>query len=183
MGWQTVIQRPGEGEKLLFKIGLMTFKASSAMTDGNFVFIETELPPGAAVEPHQHPEAEVFYILSGEFDFYIGGDDPIACGPGTFLSVAPHVRHAYRYSGQQAGRILGMMMPGVAVHSGAEAPAWPPAFWDCTSSKPAWPPGRPSALPSRSRIRSGNSFRTSSWTRFCPRSWRVWTAGSETATS
>lgn len=116
MSWQPVVRQPGGGEQILFKIGLMTFKASSADTDGQFVVCETVLPPGAAVEPHQHPEAEWFYVLSGEFAFWVGdaaeGGEPIVCGPGAFVSVPPHVRHAYEHRGATAGRILGMMMPG-----------------------------------------------------------------------
>jgi quercetin dioxygenase-like cupin family protein len=112
MSWPPVIRQPGEGEKILFKIGLMTFKVSSAMTDGQFMFCETELPPGASVEPHQHPEAEVFYILHGAFTFRVGDmDNPVSCNAGAFISVPPHVLHAFENAGPSAGRILGMMMP------------------------------------------------------------------------
>jgi quercetin dioxygenase-like cupin family protein len=115
MSWQTVVRRPGEGEQILFKVGLMTFLASSTETGGTFALLETVLPPGAAVEPHQHPEAEWWYVLAGEFSFAIG--DPaevVIAGPGTFLSVPPHVRHAYEHQGQTAGRLLGMLLPGGA---------------------------------------------------------------------
>jgi len=50
--WETVILNEGEGEKILFRIGLMTFKVSSAQTNNNFMICETELPPEANVEPH-----------------------------------------------------------------------------------------------------------------------------------
>ena len=91
----------------------MTFKATSAETDGQFAFIETILPPGADVEPHQHPEAEVFYVLEGEFAFWVGeASEPKVCGPGSFLCVPPHVRHAYKNPTDEAGRMLGMLAPG-----------------------------------------------------------------------
>lgn len=113
MSWEPVIRQPGEGEKVLFKIGLMTFKVSSALTDGQFVICETELPPKASVEPHHHPEAEVFYVLSGQFVFYVSDMRlPISCGSGAFVSVPPHVPHAFGNAGDSSGRILGMMMPG-----------------------------------------------------------------------
>lgn len=113
MSWQAIIRRPGEGERLLFKVGLMTFKATSAETDGEFALIETVLPPGASVEPHSHPEAEWWYVLEGEFQFVIGGDDGVViAGPNTFLCAPPHVRHSYTYLGQTAGRLLGMLLPG-----------------------------------------------------------------------
>jgi hypothetical protein len=58
--WKPVILQEGEGERILFRIGLMTFKVSSFQTDDNFMACETELPPEANVEPHSHPEAETF---------------------------------------------------------------------------------------------------------------------------
>ena len=113
MTWQPVVRAEGEGERILFKVGLMTFKATSAETDGHFAFIETVLPPGASVEPHQHPEAEVFYIVEGAFEFWVGDDaQPKVCGKGAFLSVPPHVRHAYRNHTGAPGKILGMLAPG-----------------------------------------------------------------------
>lgn len=113
MSWEPVVRQPGEGEKILFKIGLMTFKVSSAQTDGHFMISETELPPKASVEPHYHPEAEIFYILSGQFSFSVGDmSKPTSCGPGAFISVPPHVLHAFANTGPSSGRILGFMMPG-----------------------------------------------------------------------
>ena len=115
MSWHPIVRQPGEGEQILFKIGLMTFKAASSETDGQFMVCETVLPPGAAVEPHQHPEAEWFYVLDGEFAFWVGDDDtPVTCGPGAFVSAPPHVRHAYANRGAAAGRILGMLAPAAA---------------------------------------------------------------------
>ncbi|WP_132572346.1 cupin domain-containing protein [Rhizobium sp. IY2] len=97
----------------MFKVGLMTFKATSAETNGQFAFIETILPPGARVEPHQHPEAEVFFILDGEFTFWIGDEEEATTsGKGAFLSVPPYVRHAYWNHTDVPGKILGMLAPG-----------------------------------------------------------------------
>ena len=112
MTWKPVIRQEGEGERILFKVGLMTFKAASSETDGHFAFIETILPPGANVEPHQHPEAEIFYVLDGEFTFRIGDGPPVICGKGAFLSVPPHVRPAYENHTGVPGKILGMLAPG-----------------------------------------------------------------------
>jgi quercetin dioxygenase-like cupin family protein len=107
------VRRPGKGEQVLFKVGLMTFLATSAETDGHFALLGTVLPPGAAVEPHQHPEAAWWYVLAGEFRFTIGDPgEAVVAGPGTFPNVPPHVRHAYEHRGQTAGRLLGMLLPG-----------------------------------------------------------------------
>lgn len=120
MPWEPVILQPFEGEKLLFKIGLMTFKAPSSKTDGQFAFIETELPPGAAVERHQHREAEMFYIVSGAFDFWVGEmASPVRCLAGAFLCVPPDVPHAFANADDHRGRIFGMLAP--ATEGGLES--------------------------------------------------------------
>ena len=112
MPWEPIVLQPNEGEKCLFKIGLMTFKAPSYKTDAQFAFIETELPPGASVERHHHLEAEVFYILSGQFRFSIGDIyEDVSCGVGAFICVPPHVHHSFANIGERAGRILGMLAP------------------------------------------------------------------------
>lgn len=111
--WETVILKNGEGEKILFRIGLMTFKVSSFQTNNNFLICETALPPGANVEPHSHPEAETFYILEGEFTFSIEGlSEPKKCKKGAFVSVPPYVIHSFKNSGRRKGKILGTMTPG-----------------------------------------------------------------------
>ena len=97
----------------LFKIGLMTFKAPSSKTDGQFAFIETQLPPGSSVEPHHHPEAEMFYIVDGQFDFWIGDtSEAVSCGSGAFICVPPDIMHAFANTGGRVGRIFGMLAPG-----------------------------------------------------------------------
>jgi quercetin dioxygenase-like cupin family protein len=111
--WKSVILQEGEGEKILFRIGLMTLKVSSSQTDDNLMICETELPPGATVEPHSHPEAETFYILEGEFTFYVEDlDKPIACTKGAFLCVPPHIIHSFKNTGGRKGKILGTITPG-----------------------------------------------------------------------
>jgi quercetin dioxygenase-like cupin family protein len=113
--WKPVVLHAGEGEKILFRIGLMTFKVSSAQTADHFMICETTLPPGAGVDPHAHPEAETFYILEGEFTFYITDmQAPILCKKGAFISVPPHVEHCFKNTGGVKGEILGTMSPGGA---------------------------------------------------------------------
>ena len=112
---KAVVLHQGEGEKILFRIGLMTFKVSSSMTDNNFVICESELPPGANVDVHSHPEAETFYILDGHFTFSLETMSlPVICTRGAFVYVPPHVKHAFKNSGANSGKILGMMYPGGA---------------------------------------------------------------------
>ena len=76
---------------------------------------ETELPPKAYVEPHSHPEAETFYILEGEFTFYVEDiDSGIKCAKGAFVSVPPNIEHSFKNIGGNKGKILGTIAPGGA---------------------------------------------------------------------
>jgi quercetin dioxygenase-like cupin family protein len=109
---KAVVLHRGEGEKILFRIGLMTFKVSSSMTNNNFVICETELPPGAAVDEHSHTEAETFYILEGDFTFFLDTMEAVICTQGAFVHVPPNVRHGFKNSGAKSGKILGTMFPG-----------------------------------------------------------------------
>lgn len=113
--WETIILQKGEGEKILFRIGLMTFKISSSQSNNSVMICETELPPEAYVEPHSHPEAETFYILDGEFTFYVENmNKPIECATGAFISVPPHIEHSFKNTGKKKGKIFGTLMPGGA---------------------------------------------------------------------
>lgn len=113
--WKPVILHEGEGEKILFRIGLMTFKVSSSQTNDNFMICETELPPEANVESHSHLEAETFYILDGEFTFFVENmNNPIICKKGTFISVPPYITHSFKNTGGSKGKIFGTMTPGGA---------------------------------------------------------------------
>ena len=119
--WESVILDEGEGEKILFRIGLMTFKVSPSQTNDNYMICETELPPGANVEPHSHPEAETFYVLDGEFTFTIKGIEGERKGKkGAFVSVPPYITHNFKNNGETKGKIFGTMVPGGS--KGLESP-------------------------------------------------------------
>ncbi|WP_209405237.1 cupin domain-containing protein [Pseudozobellia sp. WGM2] len=111
--WKPIILQADEGEKILFRIGLMTFKVSSNQSDNNFMICETELPPKAFVEPHSHPEAETFYILEGEFSFCVDDmNKEIKCSKGSFISVPPFIKHCFKNIGSNKGKILRTITPG-----------------------------------------------------------------------
>jgi hypothetical protein len=54
---------------------LLTFLAESKDTGGSFTLIEGLLKPGNEPPPHMHGrEDELFYILEGEMDMYVGNE-------------------------------------------------------------------------------------------------------------
>jgi hypothetical protein len=54
----------------------------------------------------------MFYILSGQFDFWIAEtSEGVRCRAGAFLLVPPDVSHAFANTGEQSGMIFGMLAP------------------------------------------------------------------------
>ena len=54
---------------------LVTFLAESKDTGGNFVLLEAYMKPGNEPPPHVHErEDELFYVLQGAFDVFVGDE-------------------------------------------------------------------------------------------------------------
>ena len=50
------------------------------------------LMPGHEPRPHDHPNEQISYVLSGRLDFHVG-DKVVKLGPGGLLVIPPNVRH------------------------------------------------------------------------------------------
>ena len=75
-----------DGEALWFFVILVTMKATSEQTGGEFLLIEELAPRGTATPLHVHPTYdESFYILEGEMTFYIEYGQPIPASAGSFV--------------------------------------------------------------------------------------------------
>jgi mannose-6-phosphate isomerase-like protein (cupin superfamily) len=103
---------PGEGKVLTLPGATMVWKALSGRTTGDSVVGEFTAQPGfAGPRPHVHRTfEELFYILEGEFDFYVG-DRAVRVGPGSFLSVPPGTVHDFRNPTTRAARWLAVASP------------------------------------------------------------------------
>ena len=56
-----------------YMASLMTDLADKKDTNGAFCLVEATLAPGNEPPPHEHSrEDELFYVLEGEFDVYVG---------------------------------------------------------------------------------------------------------------
>ena len=65
---------PGGGRSIWLLGMLITFKAVSEETGGEYSVFEQTVPPRAGVPPHMHhQESEAFYVLEGEFELLTGG--------------------------------------------------------------------------------------------------------------
>ena len=101
---------PGEGEPLNLRGAEMRIKASARTGGGAFSFIESRDPSGFAATTHIHHEAvEAFYLLEGDYVFYVGAGET-QLGPGSFVLVPKGIRHGYRLAAEH-GRILIIYAP------------------------------------------------------------------------
>jgi quercetin dioxygenase-like cupin family protein len=107
----TIVRTPQEGERLWFNSSLLTFKATSAETNGAFVLFEMVSPRGKATPLHLHPtEDESFYVIEGELMAHVDGRE-LTAGPGGFVSFPRGTPHAFTIVSEQA-RFLTLFTPG-----------------------------------------------------------------------
>ena len=73
-------------------------------------------PPGIASPLHRHShESEVFFLLSGTMT-YRAGDDVLHLGEGDFVHLPQGMPHAFRVTGSEPARFLGLSAPGRLFH-------------------------------------------------------------------
>lgn len=98
---------PGEGESLWVLGDLNTFKAR----DAGYTLLESTTPPGGGMPPHaHHTQDEAIYVLEGEYAF-VGGDEELRLGPGSFVSIPRGTVHAFKVTGSGPGRCLAILTP------------------------------------------------------------------------
>ncbi len=89
-------------------------KLRGGETDGSIMMFEETVPAGTKSTFHLHRDSdEVAYVLSGEVTFLIG-DDVTVGGPGTCAFMPRGVRHAWKSTGAQTGRVLFLYTPAKA---------------------------------------------------------------------
>jgi quercetin dioxygenase-like cupin family protein len=144
MSEQVIVRRPGEGPTRLVAGGdYVTYKATSAETDGAYFCFEVRTMPGFGPPLHTHGFRELFYVLEGsyEFTFERGGErETMVGGAGTSLSVGPNVPHTFKNATDEPARLLFVHQPaqleaffeefGVPVDAAGDTPAdaGPPDF-------------------------------------------------------
>ncbi len=90
---------------------LITFKAASEDTVGEFILFETLVLPGGGPPPHiHHRESESFYVLEGQFEF-LAGDRWVGAAPGSFVHVSKGSLHTLKNAGTEVGRLLTLVVP------------------------------------------------------------------------
>lgn len=74
---------------------LLTNLVEKKDTDGTFSLLEATLTPGNEPPPHVHSrEDELFYVLEGEFDMYVG-EDALRVKTGECIILPKFKPHAF----------------------------------------------------------------------------------------
>ena len=93
---------------------VFSLKLLGGETGGSIMMFEETVPTGTRSTLHLHHDSdEVAYVLSGEVTFLIG-DDVTVGGPGSCTFMPRGVRHAWKSTGGQAGRVLFLYTPAKA---------------------------------------------------------------------
>ena len=102
-----------DGGRSIWLLGmLVTFKAVSEETGGEYSLYELTVPPQLGALPHiHHAEAEAFYVLDGEVEF-LKGERTLRAAIGEFVFIPRGVVHGFTNVGQEPARCLGIVTPG-----------------------------------------------------------------------
>ena len=144
MSESVIVRGPREGRTLLVGGGdYVSYKVTSAETDGAYFCFEVSTTPGFGPPLHKHDYRELFYVLEGRYEFTLDrGDGPetMEAGPGTAVAVPPNVSHTFKNATDEPARLLFVHQPaalegffeefGVPVGGVGERPAdeEPPDF-------------------------------------------------------
>jgi len=105
-----VVLRPGEGRSIDLGNFTMSLKAAGTETSGEFALLEAVEPPNFGPPMHIHHNCgEGFYVLEGEYRFFVEADEYV-CPAGSFIYVPAGLRHGFRV-GRVASRKLNLYSP------------------------------------------------------------------------
>jgi quercetin dioxygenase-like cupin family protein len=112
---KVIVRGPGEGRTLLVGGGdYVTYKASTADTDGAYFCFEVSTTPGFGPPLHTHAYRELFYVLEGSYEFTLQRDDQletIVGSAGTSIAIPPNVAHTFKNATQGPARLLFVHQP------------------------------------------------------------------------
>ena len=112
---QGIVVQPGQGKVATYTPGRsIALKLRGDETDRSIMLFEETVPVGTRSTLHlHHASDEVAYVLSGEITFLIG-DDVTVGGAGTCAFMPRGVRHAWKSTGANPGRVLFLYTPAGA---------------------------------------------------------------------
>ncbi len=102
----------GQGERLWFAGGLLTYKTTGAQTGGHLALAECRAPRDTGSPTHRHwGEDEAWYVLEGALTFWLG-DETITAEAGEFVFGPRGVSHRFRVDSEEARFLLALTPAG-----------------------------------------------------------------------
>jgi len=122
----STLRQRNEGKQIRIFGGVeFLVKVSSEESGGAFTLLDNINPAGTYLPPHVHArEDETFYILEGEFEFYVA-DQTLRAGPGATVYAPRGIPHAFKVLSPTPGRALVVTTPGGFEHCMEELSALP----------------------------------------------------------
>jgi mannose-6-phosphate isomerase-like protein (cupin superfamily) len=113
-----------------FQLGTdeITVLATSAQTRGDLFAVEVRMPPGGGPPViHQHNPSEIYYVLEGEFTFYVGDTDStprqVTAGPGDVVPLPGGTPHTVRNNSDKDAVAFVVHTPGQVMEGFSRAAA------------------------------------------------------------
>jgi len=113
-----------------FQLGTdeITVLATSAQTRGDLFAVEVRMPPGGGPPViHQHNPSEIYYVLEGEFTFYVGDTDStprqVTAGPGDVVPLPGGTPHTVRNNSDKGAVAFVVHTPGQVMEGFSRAAA------------------------------------------------------------
>ena len=125
---------------------LLTFHVRSAETGGKVTLIENRTMADQGSPPHRQTDDEIFYVLEGEYEFFVNGVRHLK-GKGEAIHIVPGTIHAFRNPGPAEARMLIINAPG-GLHEGFFLDVGDRVAADIAAFPPLSPPDVPAIIAS-----------------------------------
>jgi quercetin dioxygenase-like cupin family protein len=107
------IVRAGDREPLSVLGMPLRFLCDARETGGAWSLFEEEVPAGMGPPPHRHDWDEAYYVLAGEVDFHIDGEQ-VTIKAGDFAYLPANTIHAFKGASESSARVLIFAAPAHA---------------------------------------------------------------------
>ncbi len=102
---QSVWMRREEGESMSVMGATVRFLCTADKTDRAWSLMEVVLPKSSGPPPHEHPWDEAYYVVDGEVEFTIQGEDRLARA-GDFIYAPGGTVHGFRGGSERPARVI-----------------------------------------------------------------------------
>ena len=100
-------------EEIIVLTDIIKVLVSNYETQNEYAVFEESVPPLGGPPPHMHPDEEIFYVISGEFEFILNDiQNPFKALAGSVVHVPSNALHTFKNVGENAGKLLVILSPG-----------------------------------------------------------------------